>query len=158
MHYASLFYPNDVKIPIFISVFQLDRKYVIVPTSEGVTLTLRRYITLIHFIDSIKTAFQDDDRSVIHIGGKFYIVKERNEQHVTLARFPGPPEDCNPTSECITLSLDDITALNDMHSAMVSAVPEIMTVTPCFLSDDHQAQYGFMMCSECNPFPDIYDF
>ena len=109
-------------------------------------------------MDSIKAAFQDEDKAVIHIGGKFYIVKERNEQYVTLGKFPGPPEDCNPTFECITLSLGDLIALNDMQETMVTSVPELTSVIPCFLSDDHQAQYGFMMCNECNPFPDIYDF
>lgn len=111
-----------------------------------------------YYFDNIKAALEDKDRIVTHIGGEYYVVKEKHEQYITLGKFPGPPEEYPPTFESITLTGEEFDTLNCLYKEMTEAVPELLTTTPCFLSPDHQAQFGFLLCHECNPFKDIHDF
>lgn len=36
-------------------------------------------------------------------------------------------------------------------SSIEKAVPQLETIEPCFLQDDHQNQLGMLRCAMCNP-------
>jgi len=111
-----------------------------------------------YYYSNIKEAFIDNDKIITHLGGKFYALKEKHDTFITLGKFLGPPEEFNPTFEAITLNFKELEKLDELYGEMPQAVPELLNVQPCFQSDDHQAQYGFLLCHECNPFQDIYDY
>jgi len=100
----------------------------------------------------------DNDKIITHLGGKFYGLKEKHDAFITLGKFLGPPEEFNPTFEAIALNFKELEKLHELYTEMLVDVPELSAVEPCFQSADHQAQYGFLLCHECNPFQDMHDY
>ena len=73
---------------------------------------------------------------------------------VNIRRYFIPPNSTKerPTRSGIALRLDEwetlISTIHDLHGTL----PELKDATPCYASEDHANQIGYLNCSECNPF------
>ena len=55
------------------------------------------------------------------------------------------------TRRGINLRLLEWVRLKSCVAEIAQAVPELSTVRPCYLEDDHMNQLGMLTCVECNP-------
>jgi len=129
------------------------------PTKKGVCFTKTRWATFRAHIDEIDRSVEllKADQSVEysqHIGGKYYVTISRGIKCVNIRRYFLPPN-CTkerPTRSGIALRLDEwetfLTKMDDLHEKL----PELKVVSPCYTSENHANQLGYLNCLECNPF------
>ena len=125
------------------------------PTKKGVSLTLRRWQTFTNCVDIIQEALQSGKNfeKSVHLGGNYYASKEKDYWCVDIRKWWIPPNNTQltPTRKGITLRPTEFNILVQSIASVDSVVPELSTIQPCYMSEDHQNQLGALMCSECTP-------
>jgi hypothetical protein len=133
-----------------------DKSY---PTKKGVAFTKVRWATFHSQLDEIdrNVNLLKADQPVEycqHIGGKYYVTISRGMKCVNIRRYFIPPNSTKelPTRSGIALRLDEwetlISTIHDLHRTL----PELKAARPCYASEDHANQLGYLNCVECNPF------
>lgn len=119
---------------------------------EGVFLPLKRYSILAQCAQSLRDSL--GSANTYHLGGGYYAETTASSQNVHLTKY-----DYDIKSDTWAINVEDgvtlkqqqfdlfITYLQDVENV----IPELTVLTPCYLQEDHQNQYGFLTCPECNP-------
>jgi hypothetical protein len=134
----------------------------LIPSKKGVVLTKLQMVSMLATIEMIGKALElkhtDNNRTVFecHLGGGRYLnVKSYNRNFYVDIRKYFKPDDVDspiPTREGINLNISEWHVFEGLVETIKRIVPELQTLTPCFASEDHQNQLGYLQCFECNPF------
>lgn len=91
-------------------------------------------------------AFDSDQGVTTHIGGNYYVVKERDQDRITIGKF-----EKRSNNDRIELSRKEFFAFVALEQEISHRLPELNSIVPCYMDKDHQNQLGYLMCPECNP-------
>jgi len=131
----------------------------IYPTRKGVCFNKIRWGTFKSHLDEIDRnvellkAEQPVEHSQ-HIGGKYYVTISKGIKCVNIRRY-FLPLNCTkerPTRSGIALRLCEWEVLVSKIDKLHQHIPELKVARPCYASDDHANQIGYLNCRECNPF------
>lgn len=88
-----------------------------------------------------------------HIGANIFVTVKEDSFCVGIGRYwkPENGENLVPTKKGICLRPLEYLNLKLHLSSIEKAVPELETIEPCFLQDNHQNQLGMLRCAMCNP-------
>lgn len=129
------------------------------PTKKGVCFNKSRWATFRSNIDEI-------DRSVEllkchqpveysqHIGGRYYVTISKDIMCINIRRYFLPPNSNkeHPTRSGIALRVCEWEKLVSKLDDLEKKLPELKFAIPCYASEDHANQLGYLNCRECNPF------
>ena len=129
------------------------------PSRKGVSFNKTRWAMFIRHLDDMERsvdllrANQPVDYYQ-HIGGPYYASISLKFKCVNIRRYFLPPNTTKerPTRSGIAVRLDEWDALLLKIRELQERVPELKTSKPCYASDDHANQMGYLNCAECNPF------
>lgn len=123
------------------------------PTKKGISLNLQLFKTLTLSIDLIDTALAKKEDLNYHIGANIFLTIKGDSPCVNIRKYWKPENEENlvPTKKGICLRPLEYLNLKLHLSSIEKAVPELETIEPCFLQDDHQNQLGMLRCAMCNP-------
>lgn len=139
---------------------EIDTK--LVPTKKGIALTLQRWNNLKNGMKDIEEAVlsydeaKNDVKFGLHLGGNCMVSVTRGFPCVDMRKFYSVYDDEGkssqaPTRRGIAIGFAQFHKLKDVMNEVDKRVPELETVIPCMMSEDHQNQLGMLRCSECNP-------
>ena len=128
------------------------------PTKAGVSLSLVRWQKLVDIAPDIMNAVQrlvadEEVKMMEHLGGNIHVSINSGIYAVDLRQW-WLPQDCDsvkPTRKGIGLRLTEWETLMKQIDIINQSIPELSTVVPCYLQDDHNNQEGALQCVECNP-------
>jgi hypothetical protein len=126
------------------------------PTKRGITLTLKHWVELCTYkseIDETITALKQgkDVKLFHHLGANVHISVDKNIAGVDIRQWWWCVDTVKPSRKGIFLSLQQWEKLKDCFTVMCDFVPELKSIVPCIMQDDHQNQMGYLQCSFCNP-------
>jgi len=129
------------------------------PTRKGVCFSKVRWATFRSHLDEIDRnvellkAHQPVEYSQ-HIGGKYYVTISTGIKCVNIRRYFLPPNSTKeqPTRSGIALRLDEWEVLKSKIDKLHQHIPELKAARPCYDTNDHANQLGYLSCRECNPF------
>jgi hypothetical protein len=129
------------------------------PTRKGVAFTKVRWATFMTHFDDIDRCVEllKTDQPVEysqHIGGKYYVTISQGMKCINIRRYflPLNSKKERPTRSGIALRLDEWGTLATKVYELHERIPELKVARPCYASDDHANQLGYLNCRECNPF------
>lgn len=134
-----------------------------IPTKQGVSLTLSRWLVLIQQKEYINNVFQlvltgeKVDEELIHLGGGVYVTLNSKYPTVDLRHF-WKPEDSDKaiaTKRGIALNNFKWKRLCDVMTVMPDFIPELTNAFLC--GDSHNNEIELLAFSECYPFTDKED-
>lgn len=152
---------NEWEGEVLIHIRKYDKNSadVYVPTRKGIALRLTQWQLLEMYVDEIEAAIgrmiEDDGLEMtFHLGKGVYITVAKEYPTVDIRQKWIPPESeiVAPTKKGISLTYDKWEALKETFNTVKEAVPEMDSIVPCILRDDHQNQEGMLNCDYCNPF------
>lgn len=129
------------------------------PTRKGASFTAVRWATFLRHIEDVERsvdllkANQPVDYNQ-HVGGGYYVSVNKDFKCVNIRRYFLPPNATKelPTRCGIALRLSEWDTLLVKVRELQERLPELKIVKPCYSSDDHANQIGYLNCIECNPF------
>ncbi|XP_041356360.1 uncharacterized protein LOC121373698 [Gigantopelta aegis] len=126
------------------------------PTKRGIALTLKHWVELsmcTSQIDETIAALKErkEEKLFHHLGANMYVSVDKNIAGVDIRQWWWCVDTVKPSRKGIFLSLQQWSKLKDCFEMMSDFVPELKSIVPCAMQDDHQNQMGFLQCSFCNP-------
>ena len=88
-----------------------------------------------------------------NIGGNIILTVRSDNPCVDIRKYWKPENEVNlvPTKKGICLRPTEYVNLKSHVSNLEKEVPQLETIVPCFMRDDHQNQLGMLRCPTCNP-------
>ena len=123
------------------------------PTTIGINLSLEFFKSLTLATDMVDTALNKNEDLHYHIGGNIFLTVRSDNPCVDLRKYWKPENEENlvPTKKGICLRPAEYITLKSHVSTLEKEVPQLETILPCFMRDDHQNQLGMLRCATCNP-------
>jgi hypothetical protein len=123
------------------------------PTKKGVSFNLEIFKTLALSWDLIDTTLEKGDELNYHLGSNIMCTIQKDNPCVNIRKFWQPPNEQNlvPTKKGLCLRPAEYRALKTHQDEIEKIVPQLNTLVPCFMRDDHSNQLGMLQCSTCNP-------
>ena len=129
------------------------------PTIRGVTLQLRQWNDLkdnTREIDEAVTTLKQGKEVKLscHLGNNLHVSVERPFPGIDVRQWwrCDDTKDAKPCKKKgIFLKFEQWEKLKDTFQIMEDFVPELNTVIPCAMQEDHQNQVGMHRCAFCNP-------
>lgn len=126
------------------------------PTKKGITLSPERWLRLLCLKENIENSMQEirlgkKVKSRLHVGGPVYLSIASPYWTLNIREWFMKDGVIQPGWKGIVLRFGDWDKLLSLKED-VECIPEVHNAKPCYFDDDHQNQFGAMMCQECNPF------
>lgn len=132
------------------------------PTKRGISMKTLRFVAFMQHVEAIGKALKKvmenkvvDER--VHIGGPLYASIKDPYWNIDIREFFIDDGVRRPTRRGIKLKRLEWIKLENAIKDIEKVVPETADMSPCYLSDDHQNQFGWMTCRECNHIQDLPD-
>ena len=93
-----------------------------------------------------------------HLGAHFFVETLSTSDKIHFTKYEEIYEDVYGlcVDEGIALNLDLFNVIVEKMYEIEAMIPELVTIVPCYLREDHQNQLGALMCAECNPTNHFY--
>ena len=131
----------------------------LIPTKKGIALSPMRWMSLISLAERIEDTLEkikkgETVKERYPVSGPVFVQMSSPFWTVHVREWFKDPKDgaVKPGCKGIMLKHGEWAKLMQCSSAIYTNMPELSTIRPCYLEDDHMNQEGAMMCSECNPF------
>ena len=123
------------------------------PTTKGINLSLELFKSLKLAIDMVDAAMYKNEDLHYQIGGNIFITVRSGNPCVDLRKYWKPENEENlvPTKKRIHLGPAEYITLKSHASTLDKKIPQLETILPCFMRDNHQNQIGMLRCATCNP-------
>ena len=123
------------------------------PTKKGISLNLELFKSLALATDMVDTAMNKNEDLHYHIGGNIFLTVRSDNPCVDIRKYWKPENEVNlvPTKKGICLRPTEYVNLKSHVSNLEKEVPQLETIVPCFMRDDHQNQLGMFRCPTYNP-------
>ena len=141
---------------VHIRQYQQNGKGGSYPTKIGITLSPSRFMTLLSFVDTIKSnveRLRNREQNVtckLHLGGGIFVSISGDYLAVNIRRFFQPEGEItpHPTKKGLALRLSEW----DNLTAQLQAIEKLIDSDerPCF--ESHLSPVTRFHCKECNPF------
>jgi len=130
---------------------------IIKDANRRIEIPAKRWVTFVLQLADIEEAVKQlRDRQYVkyhrHIGGGWYVSVTTGFWCVDIRRFYKKDDDIKPTRRGLALRLKEWTDLLAVIPRLLTDVPKLVAVLPCYCGDDHQNQLGYLQCPECSPF------
>ena len=130
-----------------------------VPTKKGIRLTPQNWSRLVRETRDSTIKILSNEISMIEekidIGRAVYISRPAGTSYIHIRQwYMGEDEDNveKPGKKGVCMQLKHFKQLISKTEEIQRSLPEESRVTPCYLDDDHQNQFGYLLCSDCNPY------
>jgi hypothetical protein len=126
------------------------------PSRRGVTMPLKRYVTLSHSLEELSKALNEvcqgkEIQLKIHLGDDMYASVQSPYRCVNLRQWFNDAQGVLRPGKGVALNVpvwDKFLLVNaDLHDR----ITELKDTVPCNCQDDHPNQLGMLRCAECNP-------
>ena len=123
------------------------------PTKKGISLKLDIFKSLELSLDMIDSALQNKEDLQYHMGSNIFCTVKKDSPCVDIRQYWRPPnqKELVPTKKGLCLRPVEYRTLKSRVSELHKVIPELQTLVPCFLREDHMNQLGMLQCSNCNP-------
>ncbi|XP_067683687.1 uncharacterized protein [Haliotis asinina] len=125
------------------------------PMKRGIALTLQRWLELVSNKSRIEEAMERQPGTLrCHLGGNVYAEMDSTYPGLDIRKWYwcGKENTIKPHKHPgIKLNVDQLKQLLNCFIAIPDFVSELSNVVPCYMNQDHMNQFGYFMCSECNP-------
>ena len=132
------------------------------PTKKGLFLTPQRWVRLLGLTHQVNKAMQEikEGKQVdarFHVSGPVFITMSSPWWTVNLREWYMKDGEELPSPKGVVLKAGDWAKLLSLEGNVLECLPELNTVVPCIMDEDHQNQEGALNCSECTPFNLLHD-
>ncbi|KAK3085487.1 hypothetical protein FSP39_004116 [Pinctada imbricata] len=123
-------------------------------TKKGISLNLTQIKALIDILeDGIEDNRRKNQEFSWHLGANVFVSVRKDNPCIDVRLNWRPPQgkEVVPTKVGLCLRPDEYECLKDNITDIKGHLPELITVVPCYMRDDHQNQIGMLKCRNCNP-------
>lgn len=122
-------------------------------TKKGISLRLDLFKTFTLALDMIDTALNNNEDLHYHMGSNIFCSVQKDNPCVNIRQYWKPPNTdiLVPTKKGLCLRPVEYKTLKNCVAEIEKVVPELESLVPCFLREDHMNQLGMLRCPTCNP-------